>query len=105
MHSQAKVIEVNREWEGPCRREPQVQVFTADFELHRDCMQHCQKISGGRSPPITTKEEWENMTREVDLITQDRSSLLYMWTSATEGDKNGKLMSLDHWPETEAVQN
>ena len=33
------------------------------------------------------------------------SSLLYMWTSATEGDKNGKLTSLDHWPETEAVQN
>ena len=25
LHSQAKVIEVNREWEGPCRREPKVQ--------------------------------------------------------------------------------
>ena len=68
-------------------------------------MQYCQKISGGRSPPINTKAEWENLTREVDLITQDRSSLPFMWTSATEGDKNGKLAGLDHWPETEVVQN
>merc|ERR1712052_53091 len=32
LHSQAKVIEVDREWEGPCRRESQVRVFTADFK-------------------------------------------------------------------------
>merc|ERR1712001_235424 len=38
LHSQAKVIEVDREWEGPCRRESQVQVFTADFRRHTDCM-------------------------------------------------------------------
>ena len=44
LHSQAKVIEVDREWEGPCRRESQVQVFTAEFLWHHDCMQHCQKI-------------------------------------------------------------
>ena len=45
LHSQAKLIEVDREWDGPCRRESEVQVFTADFEWHHDCMQHCQKIS------------------------------------------------------------
>ena len=28
LHSQAKVIEVDREWEGSCRRESQVQVLT-----------------------------------------------------------------------------
>ena len=58
-----------------------------------------------RTPPITTKDEWENLTREVDLITQDRSSLPFMWISATEGDKYDMLARLDHWPDTEAAQN
>ena len=49
LRSQAKIIEVDRE--GPCRRASQVQVFTANFMYHQDCMRHCQKIAGGRSPP------------------------------------------------------
>ena len=28
-----------------------------------------------------------------------------MWLSATEGDKNKELARLDHWPETELVNN
>ena len=78
LHSQVKVIEVDREWEGPCRRESKVQVFTADFRYHQDCMQHCEKIANGRSPPVKTEEEWENLTRELDLITEDRSILVRM---------------------------
>ena len=35
----------------------------------------------------------------------DRSSLPYTWLSATEGDKDTKLARLDHWPETEIVNN
>ena len=108
LHSQAKVIEVDREWEGPCRRESQVQVFTAErgqFFNHKDCMQHCQKISGGRSPPVITKEDWENLTSEVDLITEDRSVLPWMWLSATEGEFDLELGELGHWPETEIVNN
>ena len=101
LYSQAKMIEVDREWEGPCRRESQVHVFTAAFNWHHHCMHHCQKISGGRSPPVTTKEEWENLTREIDLITGDRSVMPWMWLSATEGDKDSKLARLDHWPETD----
>ena len=105
LNSTAKVIEVDREWEGPCRRESQVQIFTANFEWHDECMEHCQKIAGGRSPPVTTKEEWEKLTREIDLITEDRSVLPWMWISATEGDKNLKVAELDHWPEAELINN
>ena len=105
LHSQAKLIEVDREWEGPCRRESQVQVFTADFKKHKDCMQHCEKIVNGRSPSVITEEEWKNLMKEIDLITQDRSILPYLWLSATEGDKNRKLARLDHWPKTEVVKN
>ena len=68
-------------------------------------MRHCQKFSGGRSPPVTTREEWEYFTKEVDLITYDRSILRDMWLSATEGDKDLRLARLDHWPETEVVDN
>ena len=86
LYSRAKVIMVDREWEGPCRRESKVQVFTADFDNHKDCMHHCQKISGGRSPPVTTTNEWENFTREVDLIVLPRlrsKHFMHMWLSAT----------------------
>ena len=41
LHSQAKIVKMDREWEGPCRRESQVQVFTADFEKQHKCMHHC----------------------------------------------------------------
>ena len=68
-------------------------------------MLHCEKISAGRSPSVNTEEEWKNLTMEIDLITQDRSILPYMWLSATEGDKNGEIARLDHWPETELVNN
>ena len=47
LHSQAKVIKVDREWEGPCRRESQVQIFTLEMlHWYDDCMTHCQKIAG-----------------------------------------------------------
>ena len=68
-------------------------------------MQHCQKISNGRSPSVITKEEWEYLTREVDLVTQDRSELPWMWLSATEGDVDLELARLGHWPETELANN
>ena len=48
LHSRAKITEVDSE--GPCRKGSQVQVFTADFRNQEDCMRHCQKIAGGRSP-------------------------------------------------------
>ena len=68
-------------------------------------MWHCKKIANGTAPSVITEEEWNNFTMEINLITQDRSILPYMWISATEGDKNGKLARLDHWPETELVNN
>ena len=106
LHSEAKVIKVDREWEGPCRRESQVQVFMASFYSHQDCMQHCQKIGSGRSPSVRTREEWENLTNEIDLIAQDPSDMRHnLWLSATEGDKFKKLEKLDHWPENEIVNN
>ena len=68
-------------------------------------MQHCTKISGGRSPPVITEEEWTNLTMEIDLITKERALFGIMWLSATEGDENQELAKRDDWPETELVNN
>ena len=106
LHSQAKVIEVDRKWEGPCRRESQVQIFMADFKSHQDCMQHCEKIANGRSPPVTTEEEWESLKTGIYLVNPEiQMYVTDLWLSATEGDKNSELERLDHWPETELVEN
>ena len=105
LHSKAKIVEVNEKTEGPCRRESKLNVFTAEFKDHQDCMHHCQKIAGGRSPPVGSLDEWENFTSEIDLITPDRSKLPWMWLSATEGDRGNKLGKPPHWPESETVNN
>ena len=44
LHSQAKMVEVDRDWEGPCRKEPKVQIFIADFTWHHDCMYHFNEV-------------------------------------------------------------
>ena len=64
-------------------------------------MQHCEKL-GGRSPPVTTLGEWENLVAELETISEE-TFYDYMWTSATEGDKDGASVRLSHWPQTEVV--
>ena len=109
LFSAAKKIEIDVEWEGPCRRESTVQVFASD--THQHCMLHCQKIANGQSPLVRTDEEWKNFTKEVDQITgftvfkEFSTNFGNMWLSATEGDQNNKLMTLNHWPETDFNNN
>ena len=75
LQAKANLIEVDREWEGPCRRESKVHIFIRK-QGHEDCMQHCQKIFDGRSLPVTNKADWESLTQEIELITKDRSDLI-----------------------------
>ena len=86
LHSMARVIKANVEGEGPCRKESQVQVFLANFNYHKDCMQHCEKISGGRSPSVTTRGEWEYFTREVDVIIPPHHRVCLLYTSPSPRD-------------------
>ena len=100
LRSKAKIVEKDV-IEGACRKGSQLQVFTASFDQHHWCMQHCQKL-GGRSPPVTTLEEWETMVDELEAISSE-TFYDYMWTSATEGDKDGSSSKLSHWPLMEEV--
>ena len=105
LDSHAKVIEVDRELEGPCRREYKNKLFMTNFAWHHQCMTHCQKISTGRSPSLISEEHWRNLKEEVTMITRDHSIWPNMWLSGTEGDKNLKLGTLSNWPDDEIVDN
>ena len=73
------------------------------YHSYSFCMDHCKKL-GGRSPPLRTKTEWENLLREMKAVSPDPRRLpTKIWLSATEGDV-GLGEQLDHGPEgTEAV--
>ena len=86
LQSQARRKTVG-ELEGPCWRESQVMVYSADFRLHKDCMEHCQKLGQGRSPPVRTLEEWNWLWGEVNAITPQLWTLNYLWLAATDEEK------------------
>ena len=67
--SQARMVSVDEQEEGPCRRESVMHVFTANFNDHSQCMHHCQKLGKGRSPPVRTLQELETLQTEVQAIT------------------------------------
>ena len=75
--------------EGPCRIESKIDVFTADFKWHGNytatnedltsgCMEHCQKIGKGRSPPVRTLQELETLQTELQAITPDLKELHWL---------------------------
>ena len=101
LHSKARWIDLDGGLEGPSRAKAKMNVFPMNERQHyqSDCMKHCEKL-GGRSPSVKTKKEWENLLKEVKVISPDPSKLTErIWMSATEGDIEGELMRLDHWPE------
>ena len=99
LHSEAKLVEVDRLLDGPCRTEGKMHIFPMLYHSHQDCMELCAKL-GGRSPPVTTLKEWETFKREIAAVTplSMEKLPLIMWTSATEGDVDRKLKRLAHWP-------
>ena len=88
IHSLARMVTVD-ELEGPCRRESGMNVFTAVFGLHSECMHHCEKLGKGRSPPVRTLEELETLQTEVAAITPNIAVLPWLWLSATDQEEEG----------------
>ena len=93
--SQAR-MEMVGELEGPCRRESEVTVYTAHFEYHgvatnpgkvSGCMEHCEKLGQGRSPPVRTLEEWHWLRKEVQAVTPDIKVLGNIWVAATDEEE------------------
>ena len=91
-------MEVNRNLDGPCRRESKFKIFTIEANhWHRDCMNLCQKL-GGRSPPVRTLHEWQEFVQEVETVSPFMSNYSHpIWLSATEGGEGMELGRLSHW--------
>ena len=92
LHSKAKVkmvdsLEVCRK-DGPSRWK--MQLFAAAFEDHTDCMEHCQKIGGGRAPPVRTLHELDTLREELYAITSDFSALPIFWLAAKDAEVEGE---------------
>ena len=105
LHSKVRWVDMDGGLEGPCRAKAKMNLFPMNEGHHQnDCMKHCEKL-GGRSPSVKTKEEWENLWKEMKAVSPDPSKLQDLkesertWLSATEGDIGQKLGRLDHWPE------
>ena len=96
--SQAR-IEMVEDLQGPCRRESEVTVYTAIFKYHSaatnkakvsGCMEHCEKLGQGRSPPVRTLEEWDWLRKEVHAVTPDISVMGKIWLAATDEEVEGE---------------
>ena len=68
-------------------------------------MHHCQKIRGGKGPPVNTQEEWRSLHREVKLSSSMpiKGFAFFLWLSATKGGRFQGLERLPRWPKTETV--
>ena len=116
-------MEMVEELQGPCRRESEVTVYTADFLYHSanndtisGCMEHCEKLGKGRSPPVRTLEEWDWLRWEVHNITNDIwidfttetettdiRELGTIWLAATDEEVEGEWR--DHYRLNDQLNN
>ena len=85
------------EWiSGPCWRETKIRVYQIDNgHDHSYCMNHCKKISNGRSPSVVTQEDWRWLIKEVESVSTRNQDHCHMWLAATEGD-SGKTFNHNH---------
>ena len=105
LRSKAKLIEIPAAG-GPCSQSSRVQFFLADFSNTQDCLMHCERV-GGRSPPVTTAEDWEKLTHDLEPLFQaswaSGAYLPWFVLSITEGTVQEKER-LPHWPISEVYE-
>jgi hypothetical protein len=90
LHSEALAYYLNPDttYNRPCSVPSNMHVYTAAFKRHTDCMQHCEKLGDGRSPPVRTLQEWEMLQLELQKISEKKDSKEFvkqtLWLSATD---------------------
>ena len=88
LQSQAKIALVE-ELDGPCKKLSWLHIYTGAFDYHSDCMEHCQKMGKGRSPPLRTGKELETLRTEMRAISEDTQKLPFVWLSLTYQEEEG----------------
>ena len=86
--------------EGPCNKESSMNVFTADLKRHSvatnkrigsACMEHCQKLGKGRSPPVRTLQELKTLQTELQALSPDISDLPRLWPQTSRKKEFGGI--------------
>ena len=74
---------------GPCQKESSLVIFSEpmSFPSGRACMWFCQNL-GGHAPSVRTRENWDNLTKELDLLITDWSQHYQFWLAIRLGVKN-----------------
>ena len=101
---------LNIQCEDPATQQPfiyygngvaKVNFFTKKEWSYVGCMKHCQKM-GGRSPPVRTKEELDEMKGMLADLRAFTPFPDELFLSVTRGevhdDFNSDYMTLEHWP-------
>ena len=79
------VVEVEVE-EGPCWPESRTKVYQLDQQHSQAyCMEHCQKVGGGRAAPVVTEEQWEQLQEDI-LAISPHNDHCNIWLPAIEGE-------------------
>ena len=88
LHSKA-MISMLEEQDEPCKKTSSLHIYTGAFDYQSECMEHCQKLGKGRSPPIRTKQELESLRTEIGAISDDMAELPFVWLSLTDVEEEG----------------
>ena len=76
-----------------------VNFFTREKWSYVGCMKFCQTM-GGRSPPVRTKEELDEMKGVLANLRAVTPFPKKLFLSVTRGEEDGTFgrMTLEHWP-------
>ena len=86
--------------EGPCWKKSQLHLYSGELN-QQECMQLCQKVGDGNSPPVGTLHQWQTFIEELEAITNQTSHFKPIWLSSVLGKikMDGSLLRFEHWPE------
>ena len=91
LRSKVKGVDLDSEFDNPCRVEPPINNFSIKEDHHqKDCMNHCKKL-GGRSSSVRTQKDWEQLLKDMKALSPDTTRFPDTWLAATKIDN-------DLWP-------
>ena len=99
LNDTAQLLKVDPK-EGPCWKKSQLHLYSGELN-QQECMQLCQKVGDGNSPPVGTLHQWQTFIKELEAITNQTSHFKPIWLSSVLGKikMDGSLLRFEHWPE------
>ena len=99
LNDTAQLLKVDPK-EGPCWKKSQLHLYSGELN-QQECMQLCQKVGDGNSPPVGTLHQWQTFIEELEAITNQTSHFKPIWLSSVLGKPkmDEGVLRFEHWPE------